>query len=239
MTPLWIAAALLAYFVKGLCGFANTLVFSTMLSFTGSHVNISPVELLLGYPTNLIIAWKERRALNLRLCLPLCALVLLGCIPGAFLLKNADTGMIKTLFGFTIVFIALESLWRDLRPKKSRQSGALLAVIGLLSGILCGLYGVGALLGAYLSRVTEDSRSFKANLCVVFAAENTFRIALYLFWGILTPAIAMRALALSLVMLTGLFLGMRCSKVISEKLAKRIVILALLLSGVALIITSL
>ena len=30
---LWIIAAVGAYFIKGLCGFANTLVFTSILSF--------------------------------------------------------------------------------------------------------------------------------------------------------------------------------------------------------------
>ena len=59
---LWIIAAVSAFFVKGLCGFANTLVFTTALSFGTANREISPVELLLGYPTNVILAWRERAA---------------------------------------------------------------------------------------------------------------------------------------------------------------------------------
>ena len=55
---LWIAATLAAFFVKGLCGFANTLVFTSVLSFGVSNAGISPVELLLGMPTNAILAWR-------------------------------------------------------------------------------------------------------------------------------------------------------------------------------------
>ena len=47
---LWIIAAVAAYFIKGLCGFANTLVFTSILSFGASNSNISPIDLLLGYP---------------------------------------------------------------------------------------------------------------------------------------------------------------------------------------------
>ena len=62
----WIIAALCAYFVKGLCGFANTLVFTTILSFSTSNALISPVDLLLGFPTNAILAWHERGASGCR-----------------------------------------------------------------------------------------------------------------------------------------------------------------------------
>ena len=61
---MWMMAALCAFFVKGLCGFANTLVFSAILSFGSANINITPVELLLGFPTNLILAWKERKSIQ-------------------------------------------------------------------------------------------------------------------------------------------------------------------------------
>ena len=57
-------AAVCAYFVKGLCGFANTLVFSTILSFSTNNVNISPVELVLGLPSNIMISYKERKSVQ-------------------------------------------------------------------------------------------------------------------------------------------------------------------------------
>ena len=59
---IWYLAAFLAFFVKGLCGFANTLVFTSILNFANSNAAITPVELLLGYPTNAIIAWKNAAA---------------------------------------------------------------------------------------------------------------------------------------------------------------------------------
>ena len=41
-----IPAVICAYLVKGMCGFANTLVFSTMMSFTANNVQILRKELL-------------------------------------------------------------------------------------------------------------------------------------------------------------------------------------------------
>lgn len=233
----WIAATLVAFFVKGLCGFANTLVFTTMLSFGQNNLAISPVELLLGYPTNAILAWKERRSIDWKLCLPLCGMVLAGCLPGAFLLKNLDARLIKIFFGAVIVAIALEMLLRS--GAKGKQSRAVMLVIGILSGVLCGLFGVGALLGAYLTRVTDDTHAFKGNLCMVFFVENTFRLILYIASGIITLAAAKQALLLTPVMLVSLWLGMKAGSIINEKIAKKIVLAALLVSGIALIINSL
>ena len=235
----WIIATICAFFVKGLCGFANTLVFSTILSFGNNNINISPVELILGYPTNAILVWKERKSIRWGVCLPLAALVLLGNIPGILFLKTADTTVVKIFFGIVIVLIALEMLLREMRPKKIKESKVVLIIIGVLSGILCGLYGIGALLGAYVNRVTDNSSSFKANICVVFLVENTFRIILYAVWGIITFDIVKQAAVLFPVMLVGLFLGMLSSKVLDEKVVKKIVIIMLLVSGVALVVNSL
>ena len=52
-------AIFLAYVVKGITGFGNTLVFSSIVGLFLDNRNISPVELVVGYPSNLLIspAW--------------------------------------------------------------------------------------------------------------------------------------------------------------------------------------
>lgn len=235
----WILATVSAFFVKGLCGFANTLVFTSILSFANENVNISPVDLLLGYPSNLILTWKERKSIKWSVCLPLTALVIAGCIPGALFLKNADTGIVKIIFGIVIVLIGLEMLLREYQAKAARQSGIMLVVIGVLSGLLCGLYGIGALLGAYISRVTDDNSAFKANICFVFLAENTFRVVLYAVWGILTFEVCKQAVLLLPLMLLGLVLGILSGKFLNEKIVKKLVVILLIVSGVMLILNSL
>jgi uncharacterized protein len=153
-------------------------------------------------------------------------------------LKNVDAGMIKIIFGFVIIFIGIEMFLRELQTKQVKQSKVSLMIIGILSGLLCGLYGVGALLGAYVNRVTDDSHSFKANICFVFIMENTLRIILYIIWGIITPDIFKSAVVLIPFMITGLALGMVSSRVLDEKKVKQIVIIMLIISGIALIINN-
>ena len=235
----WIIATLSAFYVKGLCGFANTLVFTTVMSFGMSNRNISPVELLLGYPSNAVIAWRERKSIDPGLCLPLAALVVLGSIPGMLLLKNADTGAVKLVFGVLIVLLGMEMLLRERHAGKAKESKGMLALIGLLSGVLCGLYGVGALLGAYIGRVAKDARAFRANICVVFFVENTLRIVLYSIAGLLSAGMALQALRLLPAAMLGLFLGVKSADLVSEKAVKRLVIVMLILSGVSLIIAQL
>lgn len=199
-------AAVCAYFVKGLCGFANTLIFSSILSFRFDNISISPVELLLGN------------------------------LPGVFLLKNAGAEWVKFFFGLVIMGLGVEMLIRERTAAEGRQvSKGVLVVIGILSGLLCGLYGIDALLAAYMSRVTKDSSAFKGNLCVVFLIENTFRIVMYAVTGILTAEVLKSACILLPAMAFGLLMGIKSSSCLKERTVRRAVIILLILSGVALV----
>lgn len=173
---LWFIASFIVYFIKGLCGFANTLVFTSILSFGTANANISPVDLLLGYHVNTLLTWKNRKNLNPKVYVPLSLLVLAGSIPGAILLKAAATGFIKLIFGIVLIILGIEIFSRQNGKSHIHSSKPLLAIIGILSGVLCGLFGIGALLATYVSRVTDSSSSFKANISAIFIIDNTFRI---------------------------------------------------------------
>jgi len=235
----WIAATLCAFFVKGLCGFANTLIFTSILSFGTSNINISPVELVLGCPTNMILAWRERKSIDWGLCIPVILLTLAGDIPGILILKNVDAQLVKILFGVVIILIGLEMLLRDDHGKKQKGSRLSMLLTGLVSGALCGIFGIGVLLAAYLTRTTEDNRAFKGTLCMVFSVENTFRIMAYAWVGIVTVEAVKQAVLLAPVMLIGLFAGMKSFAVLDEAKVKKLVILMIIVSGAALVMTNL
>ena len=165
--------------------------------------------------------------------------MLAGSIPGAFLLKHVDARAIKVLFGVVVAALGAEMFSREYSKKRLRSSRIVLAIIGVTAGVLCGLFGVGALLAAYVSRVTEDGGSFKANISAVFIVDNTFRIVLYSALGLLTFDTLKTALLLLPFALAGLFLGMKCSSRMNESLVKKITSILLVLSGISLILKNL
>ena len=234
-----IVATLAASFIKGVCGFANTLVFTTILSFSFNNIQITPMDLIIGYPANVIIAWKERRQINWRISLPVAALIIFGNIPGIFMLKNVDTRTIKVIFGFFIIAMGIEMLMRERAGKKQKQSKIILGLIGVLSGLCCGLYGVGALLAAYMDRVTEDSHAFKGNLCFVFWIECTFRLIVYPCIGILNLADLSSGGMYDSVYGAGAGFWHEVLRTLNETVIKRLVIIVLILSGIALVIQNL
>ena len=236
---LWVLATVAAFFVKGLCGFANTLVFTSILGFGESNASISPVELLLGYPSNIILVWKNRRMLNGTVIVPLSLIIVLTSIIGAVLLKNTRVSYLKIIFGIAVMCIALEMHFRARSaPVALRGNPLLFALVGALSGLLCGLFGVGALLAAYMSRVSETSGAFKANICAVFLVENTVRLIVYALLGIISFASLQKAALLVPCMLLALFAGIQSAKILNENSIKKLVTLLLFVSGAALIATN-
>lgn len=233
---LWYISAFIAAFVKGLCGFANTLVFTSILGFSQNNVDISPVELVMHYPANLVMVWKMRARLNPRVYLPLICFVMLGSVPGAFLLKGVDTGALKIVFGVIVVFIGLEMLTREIIKLRGADKPAIRVAIGIVSGLMCGMFGIGALMAAYVSRVTESGDEFKANISMVFLVESTFRLALYIAIGVVTIQNIKSALLLMPAMLLGLLCGMKLSGRLDDKLIKKIVMVLLIISGIMLIV---
>lgn len=236
---LWFIAAFTAYLVKGLCGFANTLIFTTILSFGAANASISPVDLLLGYPANLILTWKNRRSLEPKVFLPLAILVLAGSIPGALMLRNVDSRSIKLVFGVVVIALGVEMLAEGCNRKRVHSSKLMLAIIGITAGMLCGLFGVGALLAAYVSRVTENDESFKANISAVFIVDNTFRIILYKTLGLLTLVTVKSVIILFPVALLGLFTGIKCCGHMNDKNVRKITTVLLILSGISLVLKNL
>ena len=232
------AAVVAAYLVKGLTGFGNTLVFSTAMSFFSSTLAITPVEAVLGLPSNVFIAWRERRSFRWRVILPVSVIVVAGCVPGILLLKSASPRLLKVFFGFVVMALGAEMLLRE-RAGRRRGSRAVLALIGLTAGVMSGLYGVGALLAAYMSRTTEDSASFRGNLCAVFLITDSVRLVLYCLTGVVTGAALLTAAKLLPFMALGLAAGTRLAGRWQEATVKRAIVAGLIFSGLSLVITNL
>ena len=233
---LWILATLVAYLVKGICGFANTPVFTSIIGFGNDNVDISPVDLLIGFIPNIVLTVKNRKYFNAKLVIPLAIIFVLGSIPGAFLLKYVSAPTIKIIFGCVIILVGVDALLTDAKILNYKIPKAIAAVIGIVSGILTGLFGIGTFLAAYVKKTTNSLEEFKANISAIFLIENVFRIIVYSFIGIITISILKRTAIIFPFMLIGLFGGMKICKFIPEKIAKFVVTIFLFVSGILMIL---
>lgn len=234
---LWMLAVLVGYFVKGVAGIGNTLVVTSVMSYTRTNAEITPVELLLCVPTNLVVTWVYRKHINWRLAIAPMCMVLAGDVLGVLLLKNVDVTAMKAVFGVVLILLSVEQLWRELRGKPGKAAHpALMLALGISAGVLCGMFGVGALLAAYLSRVTTDDQTYKGTMSVIFTVENTFRIVAYSVTGLLTMQSIQNAAMLLPFMGLGLFLGIRLSSRMNARTMRIIIGVMLLISGIPLVL---
>lgn len=238
--PLWMLAVLVGYFIKGVAGIGNTLVVTSAMSYTRTNAEITPVELLLCVPTNLAVTWVYRRHINWKLAIAPMCMVLAGDVLGVLLLKNVDVTAMKAVFGVVLILLSAEQLWRELRGKPGKAAHpALMLALGVSAGVLCGMFGVGALLAAYLSRVTTDDQTYKGTMSIIFTVENAFRVIAYSVTGLLTTASLINAAMLLPFMGLGLFLGIRLSSRMNARTMRIIIGVMLLISGVPLVLAGL
>ncbi len=236
---LWIIAAVASAFIKGLCGVGDAPVFSSILAFAHDNIEISPVSLLMSLPTNIYMTWRDRKSLKRSVWLPLSVLIVLGSIPGTLLLKNTDTRVLKVYFGFFIILVGILLLMNEVSPRKRKASKFLLVAIGVLSGITSGVFGIGVLLVVYFSQTTENLKEFKANICMVFTAENSARLIMYILTGIINAATLKQAALTYPFILIGLFLGIKSSAFLDEHKAKIVIMITLIFSGISIVASNL
>jgi len=231
-------AALIAYIIKGIAGFGNTLIMTPLFSFVLESKQITPVDLLFSIPINAYLVLKDRKSFSFKIVIPLSLLLLTGDVIGTLFLQTTDDKILKILLSFLIIGVAIE-MWT--RPKKvtdKKPSVIFLGIIGILSGITAGIFGISVLLVAYISRTTTSKGAFRSNLGFVFLIDNLFRLIYYS--TLPKPVITHQSLEYFLLFLpaviVGMYIGIKFHNHISDKLMTKIFILLLISTGLLLFI---
>jgi uncharacterized membrane protein YfcA len=226
----------LAYMVKGLTGFGNTLVMNSLFSFLKENRFTTPVDLLLSIPTNIYLAWENRRSIDFKVVIPLSFAVVLGNIPGIFLLSMGPDHLLKVILGIVLVLLSIEILIRKAVDGSRTNRPVLLWLVGTLSGILMGLFGIGALLAVYIHRFAKNRNDLRGNLCWVFVVDNIFRFSGYWWREIINLQIIGFTLALAPAAIAGMWLSTKIDPHLSEDHLRKFILSLLIISGVFLIV---
>ena len=127
-----------SYFVKGLAGFGDPLISNPMLSLTTLQNNqITPMNLLMNWPLNLYISFKNRKEFSVKSTIPMIVCILMGMLPGLLCLKYAASWKIKALLGLVVVICGVEMLTRK-ESAKSSGNGIVMALVSM--GLICSLW---------------------------------------------------------------------------------------------------
>lgn len=233
------AVVFVALFVKGITGFGNTLVMAPLFSFVVSNRFTTPVDLLISIPTNVYLVWRNRKSINFKTVAPLSLTLLAGVVPGIMLLKTGNDLLLKSILGAVIVALGLEMLYRKPKQQDSVKVNKLfLVIVGLVSGVLAGMYGISAFLVAYISRTSADRGQFRANLCSLFLVDNIFRLFWYSASGIMTLEIMKFTVFLAPAVALGMYIGTKVDTGLKEETVRKATIYLLIVSGAILLARS-
>lgn len=219
-----------AFVVKGLAGFGDPLVSTPLLSLALPNRVITPGLAPVSLILNANMVWENRNHFSARTVLPIAVFVLIGIIPGTFLLKFGSPQGLKLVLGFLIIGLGVEMLTRK-TSANVKPNVYIRALVSFFSGLTAGLFGINLLFLAYMERVAVNREEFRANACFIFLLDNLFRMLLLLSEGMYgTESVLLSIVALPAAV-TGMKLGALLDKRISDKFSRRIIIYVFILGG--------
>lgn len=231
----------LAYIVKWLVGFGNPLISAPLLSMRLDNALITPGSLLPDLCINACITWQNRKRFRWRRILPLLLCMLLGDLPGTWLLRFSLPWLLKAFLGLVVLLLGLEMATRGRRPPGTAggEGRFLPCVVSFFSGMCSALFGINMFLVAYLQRTAGNYDEFKGSICFLFLGEGLFRTVLYAYSGLLNGA----ALQFALISMTAALLSPIPAGLLSRRMEggalQRLAVGFFLLGGVSILVKAL
>ncbi|MBV8837731.1 MAG: sulfite exporter TauE/SafE family protein [Alphaproteobacteria bacterium] len=236
---LFIAATFVGGLTGGLAGFATGLVVSGVWLHILPPAQTATLIVLGGFVTQGYGIWQVRRAIAWRGVWPFIVGGAVGIPIGTALLTTLDAEVARVSIG---VLLTIYSLYSLARPATKRLPESLAADIagGVLNGVVGGLTGLTGLVIAVWCQLRGGSNDAQRAVYqpVIFAAFLMNAVA-YGFAGLFTvETLKLYLLALPALIL-GVWCGVRLYGKLDERSFRRMILLLLLASGLALVVPAL
>jgi uncharacterized membrane protein YfcA len=232
---LFLLAAFIGGFASGLAGFAMGFVVSGIWL----HV-ITPIQtttLIVGYGlwTQGCGVWKLRQSLSWRNVAPFIIGGTIGVPLGTMLLTYIDPAHLRSGVGLLLVLYGLYGLAQPaLKPLQAGIAGD--SGIGFLNGLLCGVTGLPGFIITIWCQLRGWTKDMQRAVFqpVMLAAIVVTAISLSFTGAVTAETVRLYVLGLP-AMLAGLWLGFKLYGKLDDKAFRRLILLLLLASGLALI----
>ena len=207
-----------------------------MAVFLPHVTDVVVLLLLVSLPAELFVVGRSRKEISWRGVLLLCAGVAAGVLLGTRLLTLSDPKLVLTLLACHLVAAGAAFL---LMPsgRVVRFPAWTQPPVGLLSGMLAGLFGTGGpplILYYQLSGVSKTV--FRGNLMAIFLLTTAVRLPAYALYGLITTPRLLSATALLPAALLGVWIGQRAHVEVSEARFRNLISVALCLIGLLLLL---
>jgi uncharacterized membrane protein YfcA len=219
-----------------LLGFGAGLVAVGVLAVLLPDVrDVVVLLLLVNLPAELFVVASTWREVAWRGVAVLMVGIGLGIPIGAWLLSGVEPRVLLTLLGgvLLVVGIAFVCVPGSLTVRWPRW---VVAPVGVLSGLLTGLFGTGGPpLVLYYQLAGADKAAFRANLMAVFLLMTIVRVPSYGWMGLITPERLWSSVMVLPAVVAGAWLGNRLHLQVAESTFRRLVSVALAILGVVLL----
>jgi len=225
---------LIAYLVRGVCGFGSGLIAIPVLSLMFPLKIAVPLVVMLDYLASAgqgvslrqSIQWGEIR----RLIIP----ALIGVSVGLLIFHKVDAGLLTRFLGGFVFLYALYALWGPEMPRVSSWWAVPAAISGGAVGTLFGTGG--PFYVTYLKARQLDKNVFRATFACIFLLDGAARVTGYVGTEVVDIQLLV-LLAMSLpVMILGMYLGGKIHTSLSTEVFTRGISIVLLASGASLML---
>lgn len=180
------------------------------------------------------VAWGEMAKL-----VPTC---LVGILVGLYLFTALGSSALARGLGVLVLLYGLYSMWATLRPppKWNLSTRAVAPLAGLLGGIVGTTFGTMAsvFFAMYFDALRKGKEQFRATMNAILLALVVLRGTGYWAVGEYTRDVLITAAIGLPLMLAGIFIGNRIHTGLSDLAFRRLVSVALIASGAALLVKS-
>ncbi|HEX6690850.1 MAG TPA: TSUP family transporter [Burkholderiales bacterium] len=223
-----------AYFIRGITGFGSALISVPLLALSQPIQFAVPLVLALDFTASLILGGTNTKKANWQEIKILLPFGMLGACIGAYaLVALPPTPILLTLGAFTM-FFGFRNVF-GLQPT-GQLPRAYAVPAGLAGGAAGALFGAGSPpYIMYLTRRLLDKSAVRATFSWLIAIDGGFRLALFLFAGLLFDPKLQIAYGLGLLpMAVGLYTGNKVHLDMTSEGMLRVVGTLLVLSGALL-----
>jgi len=192
--------------------------------------------LLVNLPAELWVVRSSWREISWRGVLVIFVGVALGIPLGSWWLRWGDASFLLIVLGVFLVVVG--GIFFFIRaPRGRRMAPWTTAPVGVLSGVLTGLFGTGGPpLILYYQLSGADKTAFRGHLMAIFLLMTTVRVPSYAVFGLITAPRLWSALAVMPAVILGALVGNSIHLRIEEDTFRRLVSAALLIIGLLLLI---
>jgi uncharacterized protein len=235
--PLFLFATFAGALVAGLTGFAFGLVAASIWLYILTPLQTTTLIIAFGLIVQGYAVWKLRGALDWKKLWPFLLGAALGVPAGVAILTWANPAHVRMGIGALLVLYSLYALFRPAIAPVKAGGAALDAAVGFLNGVLGGLTGLAGVLVTIWCGLRGWPKDVQRTVFQPVAVAIFLMSAL---WIGAKGAITAETLTLFLLglpaLLAGTWLGFRLFGRLNEASFRKVVLVLLLASGIALVV---